>query len=74
MVKESTTPKPLDWVSVICVAILILILSNIGYRLWVAYNTDWSEVFQQMRPVDFMATVVLVVLYAVIRFWGDTKP
>jgi TRAP-type C4-dicarboxylate transport system permease small subunit len=74
MVMKSKTPKAFDWISVICVAILALIFSNIGYRLWVAYNTDWGEMFQQMRPIDYMATVVLVVLYAVIRFWRDPKP
>jgi uncharacterized membrane protein YbhN (UPF0104 family) len=73
MVMKFKMPKPFYWVSVMCIA-LIIIFSNIGYRFWVDYNTDWSEVFQQMRPLDYMATVVLLVLYAVIRFGGNSKP
>ncbi len=73
MVMKSKTPKPFDWVSVICVAIIIIIVSHIAYRFWVAFNTDWSEVFQQMRPIDYMATVVLLILLVILRFGGNSK-
>lgn len=54
------------------VTILILTIIGVivgaGYRAWMIFTTDWREVFQQMRPVDYMITLIgLILLYAIFR-------
>lgn len=74
MVMKSKTPKPFDWVSVICVAIIIIIVSNSVYRFWVLSQTDWNEFFRRVRPVDYLATAIILVILFVLRFWARSKP
>jgi TRAP-type C4-dicarboxylate transport system permease small subunit len=53
---------------VACVLILAGVITIAGYRVWMIFTTDWREVIQQMRPVDYLITLMgLIMLFAIFR-------
>lgn len=65
---ESKENKPPVSYVVLCVLILAVIIISIGVRTWMVFTTDWKALFQQMRPLDYLITImVLVMLFAIYR-------
>jgi hypothetical protein len=59
---------------VACVLIMVGVIVNAGYRFWKIFTTDWREVFQQMRPVDYLITLLgLTMFFAIFRLFRS-KP
>ena len=53
---------------IVLILIIVGVIINAGYRAWMIFTTDWREVFQQMRPVDYLITLIgLIILFAIIR-------
>lgn len=56
-----------------CVLIMVGAMVAAGYRLWMVFTTDWREVFQQMRPVDYFITVAALLMIFVFFRLGRSK-
>jgi uncharacterized membrane protein YidH (DUF202 family) len=71
---ESKNRKSYIGFIVACVLIIVSVIILSGYRLWMVFTTDWSEVFHQMRPVDYLVTLLILVMLFAIRRWAKSKP
>ncbi len=68
---ETKNWKLLEW---LIVAFLSIIVLSIGYRLWLLFQTDWSDLFSRLRPVDYLATVIILIILLLLRPWARSKP
>ena len=59
---------------VACVLIMVGVIVNAGYRFWMIFTTDWREVFQQMRPVDYLITLMALTMFFAINRLFRSKP
>jgi len=59
---------------VACVLIMVGVIVNAGYRFWKIFTTDWREVFQQMRPVDYLITLMALTMFFAINRLFRSKP
>lgn len=68
---NSNNRKSLEW---LIIAFLIIIVLSIGYRAWIVSQTDWSDLFSRLRPVDYLATLTILIILFVLRPWAGSKP
>ena len=59
---------------VACVLILVGVIIIAGYRVWMIFTTDWREVIQQMRPVDYLITLMVLTMFFAINRLFRSKP
>jgi TRAP-type C4-dicarboxylate transport system permease small subunit len=59
---------------VVCVLILIGVICSAGYRVWMLFTTDWREVFERMRPVDYLITLMILIMILAIHRMARSKP
>lgn len=71
---ESKNHKSFISFIVACVLISVGVMIVIGYRAWMLFTTDWREVFQQMRPIDYLITVMMLVMLFTINRLARSKP
>jgi TRAP-type C4-dicarboxylate transport system permease small subunit len=58
---------------VACVMVMVGVMVLAGYRMWKLFTTDWKEVFQQMRLVDYGITLMIIVMIIAFRQIAKSK-
>ena len=59
---------------VVCVLITVSLIALTGYRIWMFFTTDWSEVLRLMRLIDGLITLMIMVMIFAISKWAKSKP